>query len=218
MSVAAVTSATALATAATTMTKSLCFVGTNTDKFKDGQYGRGLVAIAQAAKAGEAFTQTDLAGANKLQAGVDHLGKAAKTSKTLSACGQTLKWLKTNINPLITVCVGAKIITSKNKEEALFEDGTGLGCMFAGEKAYKSLAKTNTAQNIFLKTEKYGNKIFKGVKGGKAGKICAGIIEGLGFVAASIGAYAGGAKLGGAVYDIKQEAKLKKQANFRAIC
>ena len=90
--------------------------------------------------------------------------------------------------------------------------------MFAAEKAYKKLAKTNTAQKAFKYVEDLGNKTFKNVKGGKAGKICAAVAEGLGFVAASIGGYAGAAKLGGAVLENKRENVRKQFENFEMMC
>lgn len=218
MSVSAATTAALMTTATASMTKALAFVGTNTEKVKDGQIMRVPIVIGQGVNAYQSYAQSGLAGANKAQAGAELLGKAAEKSTFLARCGGVLKWIQGHINPLITACVGVKIFMSEDKERALWSDGTGLVAMFASEKAYKKLSKTDTAKTIFNQVENFGNKIFKASKGSKAGKVCAAVAEGLGFVVASVGGYTGAAKIGGAVLDDIREEQRKRFEKFGYMC
>ena len=188
-----------VATAITTFTKCGAFSYTNGQKVEAGQGARIAPMFAQMANGIEAYGKTGFIGANAAKGIGMGISELSKGKTVLGYAAKGLQWGQSHVNPLITGCVALKILTADDKEKALYEDGSGLLGMFAAEKGYKKLAKSNTAKNIFAAIEKQGSKIFK--NSGKAGKICAAVAEGIGFVATSIGGYAGASKIGGTVLE-----------------
>ena len=207
-----------VATAITTVTKCGSFSLTNGQKVENGQTARVAPLAAQLANGVEAYGKTSFCGANLAKGISIGVGDLAKGKNALGYGAKGLQWAQSHVNPLIAGCVAIKVLTADDKEKAFCEDVPGLFGMFGAEKCYKALAKTEDAKNIFSTIEKYGNKMFKNSKGGRAGKILAAVTEGLGFVAVSIGGYAGAAKVGGTALEYERSKRIPKMEKLDAMC
>lgn len=169
------------------------------------------IACAQVLKGGNAVyeiakvTDVELSGAMKSAA--DSIKKVSDNSKVLKYAGKSIKFIADNINPIICVAGGVKVLGSENKLEAGVTEASALGTMFLFENLYKEalgmpkngkavkgayrnnpfLAKQADALKEVCETKKLFNKISL--------KSLPGALKGLGFVCASIAGY----KLGTAV-------------------
>lgn len=65
--------------------------------------------------------------------------KAAKTGKAAKTAIKILNFTADNINPLICVTSGLKVINSDDKADTLLREGLSLGLMFGAEKAAKEV-------------------------------------------------------------------------------
>ena len=135
---------------------------------------------------------------------------ATNTAKTLTGIAKVVDVVADNINPVICLAGGIRVLGEENKTEAAAEEILRLGCMFGAESItkqalgmpyYKKVMGQKVAferKNPFLKqqcdameefcaTKKLFNKVsLKGVPG---------VVKGLLFVGASIGGYQVGDKL-----------------------
>ncbi len=204
--------------AITTATKCGVFSCTNGQKVENGQSARVLPMCAQIGNGIEAYGKTSFIGANAAKGVGLGVAELAKEKNALGYAAKGFQWMQSHVNPLITGCVAIKVLTAEDKEKSFCEDVPGLGGMFCAENGYKKLAKTDKAKEVFKTVEHFGNKVFKNSKGGRAGKILAAVTEGLGFVAVSIGGYAGAAKVGGSALEYERSQRRKRCENFNAVC
>ena len=141
--------------------KSSTFAVRNVDKTANGDYVRGLVAVAQANNGVKAIAEWNNVVGNEAKKYIDALDAAAKpwdvkAEKVTRTCSATaaeagvasvtgkktakglaaycLKTASNWINPLIVVSGGVKVATAKDKKTEAINQGCALGCMFAAEK------------------------------------------------------------------------------------
>ena len=177
----------------------LIFGVRNWDMACNDNGARGLVAVGQGVKAVQGCSELGSKGATKV---VNYLNNG-------SWIGKTGNFLAKYVNPVIVGASAVKIATADDKEKALCTVAPGIGAMFAGEKAFKTLVKTAPAQNILSKIAAVGGK------GSKMGKILAVAAEGAAFATASILSYMAGSKTG--EYALNKEREIKAQNKLNTL-
>ena len=176
-------------------------LGTMNMAIAGAQVLKGVNAVYEIAKVSDA----ELSGAMKSAA--DLIKKASDSSKVLKFAGKSIKFIADNINPIICVAGGVKVLGSENKLETGVTEASALGTMFLFENLYKEamgmpkngkavkgayrnnpfLAKQADALKDLCETKKLFNSVSL--------KALPGALKGLGFVFASIAGY----KLGTAI-------------------
>ena len=176
-------------------------LGTMNMAIAGAQVLKGGSAVYEIAKVSDA----ELSGAMKSAA--DSIKKASDSSKVLKFAGKSIKFIADNINPIICVAGGVKVLGSENKLETGVTEASALGTMFLFENLYKEamgmpkngkavkgayrnnpfLAKQADALKDLCETKKLFNTVSL--------KALPGALKGLGFVFASIAGY----KLGTAI-------------------
>lgn len=156
---------------------SLIFACRNVNKTENGEIGRAPVAAAQGINVLNQVSKYNKAIAKGTDAAVSVFENMAKQHKVVDYTVKGVKWATRNVNPLICVSGGIKVLMSDDKPSAAIREGSALSVMFAGE----SIAKKVLPKLI--------EKIPVNSKTGA-------IIQGLLFVGASIASYAAGEKLG----------------------
>lgn len=167
--------------------KSLVFGTRNFDKVTDmskSDHGRIFATAGQFTNAFKAAAKLDNSVGKGASAAISAMGKAAESSKALDAIGKGVNWASKNVNPLLIGAAGYRVLTAKNKTEALNREIYGMTTMFAVEKGMNMLFKTNAWTNLIDK--------IPGNKGKVIGKICQGLL----FVAGSITGSTLGYKIG----------------------
>ena len=187
------------------------FTFRNIDKTANGDIGRGAVAYGQAAGIlQEAAKSTGVVG-NAARSTLSVFSNMAKQNKAFEYAGKVTKFAVNNVNPLICVAGAYKTLKSEDKVKTGITEFCALGTMFAGEalvkQIYDAIVNSKMCNNILKKAS--GTKLLKPVfdylkknnLSGKAGSI----IKGITFVAASIGCYTLGQKLGD---DLSEKVKM----------
>lgn len=173
---------------------STIFAFRNVDKTSNGELGRAPVAAGQLTSIFKEIAKYDKAIAigakNSMDIVRDLVGKDA-----LKTTGKVLDFFSRNVNPLICVSSGIKVLKAddKDKDRVLLEEAGMLGAMFAAEhtvaKNYDKVVNSKTVQNALNKASetKVLKPVFETVAkhnwGGKVGTIA----KGLTFATASIG-------------------------------
>lgn len=178
------------------------------------------IAAGQTLKGVRAANELTLASnpqsAETLNGAKDAIKSLSSSSKAMKALGNVVKFTADNINPIICVTSGVKVLGSDDKLDAGVKEGLALGSMFTAEKCakeflglsrkkvvngkkvvvtgdagYEKLFKKEQldAINDFCSTKKLFNKVSL--------KMLPGVAKGLAFVSASILGY----KLGAVVAD-----------------
>ena len=166
----------------TNAVSSLIFAFRNVDKTKNGEIGRAPVAMAQGVKVVQSALEKASVYNENIAKGTEAATKVvtelSKESKVVNGVVKATDWATKNVNPLICVSGGIKVLMSDDKPKAAIRETSAIATMFAGERAAKlALAKLPIG----------------GVKGT--------IIKGLLFVGASIASYSIGEKLGNHLAD-----------------
>ena len=185
---------------------SLIFACRNVDKTKNGEIGRAPVAAAQGIKVLNEAVRYNKALSSGADAAISAFDQLAKKSKIVDYGMKGVKWATNNVNPLICVSSGIKVVMAEDKTSTAIKEVAALSTMFAGENIAKRLLNNKELhKNILTKlTEKAPElmaKITPKLKG-KTGTI----IKGVSFVAASIASYTIGESLG---KNLANEAKAK---------
>ena len=153
---------------------SLIFMFRNVDKTKNGEIGRAPVAFAQGLKVIEGASHYNSTIAKGTDAAVSIFTKAAEHSKVADIALKGTKWAVKNVNPMICVSSGIKVLKSDDKTSTAIRELGAISAMLCGEGiAKKILAKTFTSGSITSK-----------------------IISGVLFVCASIASYSLGEYVG----------------------
>lgn len=167
---------------------SAVFIGRGVDKVSEGELPRIAAVGGQAVAGLEAWGKYGLWGSKAAGAAVSYVDDLAKSESIWkSMTGKGLKFAQNNVNSIIGVCAGAKILTADDKEKAVCTEIPGFVGMLAAEKQFKKLKNTNTGRQMFSRIAQAG---------GKHGKLLATVVEGLAFAATSIGGYMLSAKAG----------------------
>lgn len=157
---------------------SLIFACRNVNKAENGEIGRAPVAAAQGINVLNQVSKYNKVIAKGTDAAVSVFGEMAKKSRPVDYAVKGVKWATKNVNPLLCVSGGLKVVMSEDKTSTAIKEVAALSAMFAGEA---------TANKLLPKL------IEKLPVGSKVGAIIKGIL----FVGASIASYSLGEKLGG---------------------
>jgi len=183
---------------------STIFCVRNTDKVENGDFGRLPVAIGQARNVVNSVMSFDGALGKTAQGAVDVLSKASKNEALLKYAGKAVNLVGENINPLICLSAGVKVLTSDDKVSTGIQQASALSAMFAVEKFMsknlEGAIKSSITEIKKLKDKKGLEKTFKNFENfigkhklqGKLPKVLYGVL----FVLGSCGAYGAGEKLG----------------------
>lgn len=136
--------------------------------------------------------------------GIDSVSKTTAGVSGEALCATAGKL----VNKLLVVGAGIRVLTSDDKERALYKETAAMGAMLGAEK----LVKSDACQTIIKKgSEQVTKGLAKGLEHfnvklpGKAGKIINAVLAAAALVGASIAAYDAGAKAGTYVVDKKRE-------------
>ena len=153
---------------------SLIFMFRNVDKTKNGEIGRAPVALAQGLKVIEGASHYNATIAKGTDAAINIFTKAAEHSKAAELALKGTRWAVHNVNPMICVSSGIKVLKSDDKTSTAVKELSAISAMLAGESVAKKVL----------------TKIFK------SGSMPAKIASGLLFVCASIASYSLGEYIG----------------------
>ncbi len=156
---------------------SLIFACRNVDKTQNGELGRAPVAAAQSINVLNQVSKYNKVIAKGTDAAVSVFENLAQKSRVVDYTVKGVKWATRNVNPLICLSGGVKVLMADDKTTAAVKEVSALSLMFAGEAAAKRLLPKLIA------------KLPLGTKAGA-------IVNGLLFVGASIASYSAGEKLG----------------------
>lgn len=185
---------------------------------------KGVNAGADAAKlASPSF-------AKDIQTASESIKKLSDNSKIVKYAGKGLKFVADNINPIICLAGGVKVLGSEDKVDAGVRETLALGTMFLAEDTYKYLVgmpKTADGKLVRVESALYKNKKFRPFleKQVKAlNDTCAtkklfnkislktvpGLLKGVGFAIASIVGYKVGSALANCFLGKPKEVKEKE--------
>jgi len=147
--------------------------------------------------AAEAVNRYDNAFTRSAKSAVSVFADAAKQHKVLDYAGKALKWSSDNVNPLLCISGGVKVLMSDDKTEAFVNEVGSLGTMFLGEylvkQSYDKVAASKAVTNALEKVS--DTKLMKYITENNMGGKISAIIKGVTLVGASIGSYALGKAL-----------------------
>lgn len=180
---------------------SAIFCTRNIDKTQNGEVGRSAVATGQGVNVVREIGKFDNAAGDAIKSATSIFTKMAQGSKVLGYTEKALDFASKNINPLICVSSGIKVVASDNKTETAINEMGALSGMFLGEGLFKhyqdKLFNEKTVGSVMEKVtknktaNKYLNKILDMKYAGKY----ATLLKGLTFVLVSITSYEVGKKL-----------------------
>jgi len=212
-----------MANAYANLIKGTVFTCTNTDKAFNSTAGdnvvRALIACGQVTNA--ANSVFDIVGMydNAIGNGIKEAGSALRMAKTnstfLNTVGNVSNFAANNINPILCVASGVRVLNAKDKGSALIEEVGAMSAMFAGEafakrflglavnpktgvafagyQNIKCLAKLGQKFNTFCNTTKLFGKISLAP--------VPSIVKGVLFCAVSILAFSAGKKIASKIAD-----------------
>lgn len=174
------------------------------------------IAAAQTVKGGRAAKAIALAtnsNAEFFQSAGDAIKNLSDKNKLVKGACKVINFTADNINPIICVTSGIKVLGSEDKTDAAAREGLALSAMFASEHAAKKIigmpaAQQNTfkgnnnalyKQNPFLKQQAEALKDYCDTKklfNSISLKAVPGALKGLAFVTASIAGYKLGTAIG----------------------
>jgi len=200
------------------LVSSLIFGARNVDKSLHDNVARVPVAVGQGTNAIREIAKFDKDFASALALANE------TSSPLLKGFQKCANFASNNINPLICVAGGVKVLMSDDKEKEAINQAMALGVMFSAEKAYKAIADY---KNVLSFANKIGKKevvesIVKSdtVKnivskiGDKRLKTIFNVIYGLGFVTASISGYNLGEKIAKSINAKRDYNKLQNDFNM----
>lgn len=172
---------------------SAIFCARNVDKVESGDRSRALLAASQVGNVIHTVQQYDNAVGRTAKTAVDAFNVASKNEKLFQYVGKGVKFLSSNVNPIVCVTSGLDVLTSKDKETALIKNTAAVGTMFAVE----GLMKKHMDNVVKIKgVDKIAAKVFKYAETHKFAKGLPSIIHGTAFVIGSCAAYNMGSKFG----------------------
>ena len=134
-----------------------------TDQSENGEKTRATVAFAQGAKIAEAVAKYTETPGNIAEKGINVFNEYAKKYKPLEYTGKAVNWATHNVNPLICISSGIKVLTSDDKVHSGITQVGALSGMFLGEGLMKlHMGKVINEENISKIAKKFENT--KGLK------------------------------------------------------
>jgi len=197
----------------------------NTDKVENGDVGRVPVAIGQARNVVNSVMSFDNAIGKTAQTAVDAFNLASKNEALLKYAGKAINSVGENINPLICVSSGFKVLNSDEPASAFVQQSSALAGMFTVEHLMKKHLENGITKSIekisALKDKKGFEKIFKTAadfieKHKLQGKLPKALYGAL-FVVGSCTAYTMGEKFGNLLTsEIKKEGRKEDKKENKA--
>ena len=197
---------------------STIFTFRNIDKTENGEIGRAPVALGQAVGVLGEISKYDNAAAMTAKNMLSVFSDLSKENKVMNYAGKFAKFASNNVNPLIALSGGVKVLMSDDKQSAAITEGTALAAMFGGEglvkKHYDKIIDSQKVQNLLkaASKQKYLKPAFDFLQKKNWGGATGAVIKGLLFLAASMTSY----EIGHIEVD-KTEKNKKKQKNEQQI-
>ena len=111
----------------------ILFTIRNGNRTQNGEGGRGLVTVGQAAKFFKQVSSYDNMFGHGTKSAINAFQKIAQSDKTFKYISKGVKFASENINPLICVSSGINVLTSDDKQSAVIAEAGNLAGMFAME-------------------------------------------------------------------------------------
>lgn len=197
------------------------FAFRSADKASHGDDSRAVIAGCQSINFGKdvlsSVFKADSAVAKTARSAASVFSDLAKESKAFEYAGKAVKWGCDNVNPLICVSSGIKVLRSDDKVGSGITETAALATMFAGENIvkanYDALANSKYAKEAAeaVKDIKALKPVLKYVSEHKLGGKIGMVSKGLALVGGSIASYNIGEYIG---KDIAK--KVKAEFNLSA--
>ncbi len=174
---------------------STIFTFRNIDKTENGEIGRAPVALGQAVGVLGEIAKYDNAAALTAKNMLSVFSDLSKENKVMNYAGKFAKFASNNVNPLIALSGGVKVLMSDDKQSAAITETAALSAMFGGEalvkKHYDKILNSKNMQQLLTSAskQKYLKPVFEFLKKKNWGGATGAIIKGLIFLAASMSAY-----------------------------
>ena len=146
---------------------SAIFTFRNIDKTENGEIGRAPVALGQAVGVLGEISKYDNAIAVSAKNVLSVFSDLSKENKFMNYAGKFAKFASDNVNPLIAVSGGVKVLMSDDKQSTAITEAAALSTMFGGEalvkKHYDKILNSTVIQNGLKKaaSTKYLKPIFE---------------------------------------------------------
>ena len=155
----------------------LMFSVRNTNRASNGEAGRSLVAVGQAAGVASEGMKYNNIVSNLLRKGAKVCQEVAESDKVFKGITKAVNFAKNNVNPLIVCSSGLNVLLADDKQSAIISESGNLSAMFLCEAMMK----------------KHLDKIFAKLP---ISKKWLPVVKGITFVIGSIGASTIGQKIG----------------------
>lgn len=181
----------------------------NADKTKnqEGEIGRSVVAVGQAAGVVQEIAKLDGIVANGARSALSVFSDLAKDNKAFKYAGKATQFAINNVNPLICVSGVIKTSLSDDKVKTGVTEAAALSSMFVWEgctkEYYENIVNSDKCKSLIESASKnrFLKPVFEFIEKHKLqGKVGSGI-KALTFVAASMTGYTIGEKYGGNLAD-----------------
>ena len=177
---------------------STIFTVRNINKTENGEIGRAPVFIGQAAGVIGEISKYDNAVAVGTKNVLSAFSELSKESKVLNYAGKFAKFASENVNPLIAVSGGVKVLMSDDKQSAAITEASALSAMFLGEalvkKNYDKIAGISAVKSAM--SSKCAKAVTDFLQKTKLKGAAGAIVKGVSFVGASIASYEAGHYIG----------------------
>ena len=181
---------------------SAIFTIRNIDKTENGEIGRAPVALGQAVGVLGEISKYDNAIAVSAKNVLSVFSDLSKENRFMNYAGKFAKFASDNVNPLIALSGGVKVLMSDDKQSTAITEAAALSTMFGGEalvkKHYDKILNSTVIQNGLKKaaSTKYLKPIFEFIESKKWGGATGAVIKGLLFFAGSMTSYEVGHAIG----------------------
>ena len=190
---------------------STIFTYRNFEKTENGEIGRAPVFIGQAAGVLSEVAKYDNAVAVGAKNVLSIFSDLAEGNKVLNYAGKFAKFASENVNPLIAVSGGVKVLMSDDKQDTAIKEAVALTAMFTGEglvkKNYAKIVNTDCVKRVIksISANKFVQPLTRLVAKNKWGAALGEIVKGCLFVAASMTSYNVGHKAGEKISKLVKE-------------
>ena len=172
-------------------------------KNKEGEIGRGAVAVGQTVGVLQEVAKLDGAIANTARSALSVFSDLAKENAAFKYAGKATQFAVNNVNPLICVSGVIKTALSDDKIQTGVTEAAALGSMFVWEettkKYYNDIINSQKCKNLIDSASKkrFLKPVFEFLEKHKLKGKAGAVIKGLTFVSASLTGYTIGEKYGG---------------------
>jgi hypothetical protein len=111
----------------------ILFTFRNGNRAQNGEGGRGLVTVGQAAKFFKQVQNYDNVFGDMTKSTINAFKQISESDKTFKYISKGVKFASENVNPLICLSSGINVLTSDDKQTAIISEAGNLAGMFAME-------------------------------------------------------------------------------------